>query len=279
MSDDTPTQRYPEGFPPPGGKQPGGTGPDGTQPGADQPGPAEPSPLADAPTERFAAPTPAPQPGPGPVHEPATIPLADATPADVPPGAVPPGTVPPAATPPEGESSKRGLIIALSVIAGVLLLALIGLLIWIAVGAGSPNPAPTETETPSPTPTASETPSASPTPTPTPTETTPPAPPAPADVITSFTASTQQVDCTGQTGSSVPLTFSWATTGTRLWFGVGTDDAKAAGIGEFPTTYTTTPEDGISYQCGMPDKQQRYTITVERPDGSLQSETIVIRET
>ena len=214
--------------------------------------PGEPQPAAadELPTERFSAA--------------GTVP-----PTTVPPyGAVPPTTVPPttATTTPPPKNNK-GLIITLSVIGGVLLLAVIGLLIWIAVS-GTPDPAPTETATPTPTPTATETP----TPTPTPTETV--APP-PADVITSFTASTQSVDCTTAVGGSVPVTFSWATTGVQLWFGVGTDDAKADPFDTFPLEHTID----FDYQCGQPDLQQRYTITVERTDGSTQSETIVVSET
>lgn len=59
-----------------------------------------------------------------------------------------------------------------------------------------------------------------------------------------------------------------------MWFGVGTDDAKAEPFGEFPLNDTID----FDYQCGQPDLQQRYTITVERTDGSTQSQTIVIRE-
>lgn len=256
MSDDTPTQRYPEGFPPAGSNPPvppaeptptAPTAPDGLFPSAASEG------VADAPTERFAAP--------------ATIPPATA---------VPPAGPPASATPPTSGNggNNRGLIITLAVLAGVLLLALIGVLIWIAVAGGSPAPEPTATgsNTPSPTPTESE----SPTPTPTPTETT--APP-PANVITSFTGSTSSVDCTGQGGGSVPIVFSWVTTGTNLWFGIGTDDAFENPYAKFPTTYTTTDADGIAYQCGQPEQQQSYTITVQRSDGSFQSQTLIVKET
>lgn len=241
MSDDTPTQRYPEGFPPPGGQQPGGQ-----QQGAD------------APTERFSA---------AGTQQPV---------GDVPPGAtVPPaGTVPPTAATASGDDGKRkqrGVIIGLAIAAGVLLLALIGLLIWLAVSSGSPTVAPTDSPTPSETP--SESPEPSPTPTPTETETTPP-PPPPADAIASYTASTEQVDCTASGGTPVPVTFSWAATGTMLWFGVGTDDAHADPYGDFPLNYTMD----FDYQCGQQGAQQRYTITVQRTDGTFESRTLVIRE-
>ncbi|MFT4028906.1 MAG: hypothetical protein QM675_03435 [Protaetiibacter sp.] len=266
MSDDTPTRRYPDGFPPPGGATP------------PEPVASESSPLAEAPTELFAAPTDRPAPATIPFADPA--PIANTVPPTntVPPaGTAPPaGTVPPGAATTSGGSSNRGLVIALAVIAGVLLLALIGVLLWIAFANGGSTPtavesaSPSPSTTPSPTPTESESPS--PSPSPTPTETTPP---PPADVITSYTASTASVDCTGQGGGSVPVTFSWATTGETLWFGVGTDDARAEPYDEFPLNYTME----FDYQCGQEDQQQRYTITVLRSDGSTQSETIVIGET
>lgn len=253
MSDDTPTQRYPEGFPPPGG---GPGGPNNPEPGASQPSV---NPAAELPTERF-----------------------DATPAaiGVPPSetglphgdTVPPGA--PLASGDDGGRRQRGLIIGLIVAAAVLLLTLIGVLIWLATSSGSPSAEPTETPTASGTPTETPTP----TPTPTPTETEeppPPPPPPPADAISTFTASVEQADCTASGGDPVPLTFSWAASGARLWFGVGTDDAQANPFGEYPLNYTMND---VSYQCGQPGQQQRYTITVERNDGELESRTIIIRE-
>jgi hypothetical protein len=213
------------------------------------------SPLADAPTERFAA-------------------AGAGAAASVPPASVPPGgTPPPAGRTGDDERRSRGLIIGLAIAGGVLLLALIALLIWLAT---SQTPVAEPTESPTPSASASESPSPSPTPTPTPTETEePPPPPPPADAIASFTASAEQVDCTAAGGTSVPLTFSWAATGNRLWFGVGTDDASAAPFAEYPLNYTM---DEVPYQCGQPGLQQRYTITVERTDGSHESKTLIIRE-
>ena len=266
MSDDTPTQRYPDGFPPPGGRPPGESGqPDAAPTGPTQPLetanslPPEPvppvaSPLADAPTERFAA------PGAGAA-------------ASVPPASVPPGgTSPPVGRTGDDERRSRGLIIGLAIAGGVLLLALIALLIWLAT---SQAPVAEPTESPTPSASATETPTPSPTPTPTETEEPPPPPPPPADAIASFTASAEQVDCTAAGGTSVPLTFSWAATGNRLWFGVGTDDASADPFKEYPLNYTMND---VSYQCGQPGLQQRYTITVERADGSHESKTLIIRE-
>lgn len=272
MSDDTPTQRYPEGFPPPGGPKPGEGD---AQPAASN---------ADVPTERFdalgadAEPTPAVEPA---APTAATIPLVEPV-ADA--GAVPPAAVPPGATTASGDGERRGkgLIIALASLAGVLLIALIALLIWLANSNPPPagDPSETPSATPTPSETASETPSATPTPSETPEETPsaepPPPPPPPAGAITSYSASTTSVDCSG--GGPVPLTFSWAATGTRLWFGIGTDNASNQPFAEFPLVYTTTAADGIAYQCGQPGGQQRYTITVEKSDGTYESKTIIIRE-
>ena len=170
------------------------------------------------------------------------------------------------------ERKSRRLIIILSIIGGVLAIILIILLIVLLVrptGGVTPTPTPTASATVSPSPTASTSPS--PTPTPTPTETTPPPPPPPSP-ITSYTASPEEVDCSG--GGPVPVTFSWATTGETLWFGVGTDDAKAEPYDSFPLNYTLD----FDYQCGQPGDQQIYTITVEQSNGDVTSETITIRE-
>ncbi|TXK19714.1 hypothetical protein [Homoserinibacter sp. GY 40078] len=251
MSDDTPTRRYPDGFPPPEG-EPGA----GRDSGGDDPRPDD----ATAPTERFAEPAPeaASMPAPG---------------SDAPTERFAPPPPPPTrreAMANEAPKRRNGAIIALSIIGGVLLLALIGLLIWIGVSSGS-TPAPSET--PSDTPTPSETTSAPPSEEP---SETPSAEPSeePENVIASFTSSSDTADCTASGGGSVPLSFSWATTGQRVWFGVGTDDAQAEPYGEFQ------PSDSldIDYQCGQPDRQQRYTITVQRPDGTTQSQTLTITE-
>ena len=226
MSDDTPTRRYPDGFPPADGASGAGS--------------------QDAlPTERFAAPG-----------------------TEMPAGAPPDGP-PSAPAPPSGsDGSQRRLVIALAVIGGVLLLAVIGLLIWIGVSSAGPAPVESPTpsaETPSPEPSPSETPS------PEPSET---APPPPTNVIVSFTASTEAVDC-AEDVSSVPVTFSWATNASTVWFGVGTDDAKLAPYDSYPGNHTLTD---FPYQCCQPGGQQSYTISADRTDGSTQSQTIIVRE-
>lgn len=229
MSDDTPTQRYPEGFPP----------------GA-----------ADAPTERFT--TPAAMPG-----------------APVPPPGGPAGPgLPPAD---DGRRQKR-LVIALAVIGGVLLLAVIALLVWIAsMGSGAEPEPTTSTSSPPPTPSATPTPtpaeSATPTPTPTQTETVAP-PPPPAGAIASFTASTNTVDCTASGGNPIPVAFSWDANGKQLWFGIGTTDAHAAPYDSYQLKDTQT----FDYQCNQSSGKQIYTVTVQKADDTFESKALTIRE-
>ncbi len=247
MSDDTPTQRYPEGFPIPDGQA--GQAPQTPQPGSD------------APTERFDATM---QPD-GTVQPAAAVPPA--------------GTVPPASTPPSGdggERKQRGLLIGLGIAAGALLLALIGVLIWVAVSAGSPSPEPTasDSSSPSPTPTESE----SPTPTPTPTEsTTPtPAPPAPdpaPEVIVSYTTSARSVDCTS--GNPVPVTFNWNTTGSSVNFAIGSEFADTA---PYQTGLPAVGGITVDYQCGQASGEQVYSIAVFHNSDVIGRQTIVITE-
>ncbi|MGX5680122.1 hypothetical protein [Schumannella luteola] len=180
-----------------------------------------------------------------------------------------------AAETPREKASKRTIIILASV-GGALLIALIILLILLLTRGGEPGPVPTGSPTPTPTvssasPTPSPTPTTTPTPTPTPTPTQTVAPPPPAPLISSYSASTTDVNCEGQ--DSVPVTFSWSATGDTLWFGVGTTNAKNEPYSEFPLNYTMD----FDYQCGQSSGQQIYTITVQ--DGSdVESETITIRE-
>lgn len=198
--------------------------------------------AADAPTEMLTS-SPDPGAGPDPV-------AADAAPR-----------------------SKRTLVILLAVGGALLLAVLILLIVLLLRGTGSPvlpTPTPTDTSA-SASPTPTET-SATPTPTPTPTETVAPPPPPPPSPISSFTASQGSVNCDGV--SSVTVQFSWATTGQTLWFGVGTDNAKAAPYDTFPLNYTLD----FDYQCGQASGEQKYTITVEAAGGGLTSESIVIRE-
>ena len=198
---------------------PAGATPPASEADAAAAGTPAPDPAADAPTETLVPPPPPPG-------------AVDQTTGDEPP-----------------KKRSKALMITLICIGSALLLALIILLIVLLTSEGTTEP------TPSPAPSSpSPTPSATPTPTPTKTE-EPPAAAAPS--IATYSVDKTQVDCAG--GGTVGVTFSWATTGVTLWFGVGTDDAKAEPFGTFPPTHTID----FDYQCGQPDLQQRYTITVE----------------
>ena len=162
-----------------------------------------------------------------------------------PPTSPPPGD---ASAVPGDARSKRTIIILLAV-GGALLLGVLILLIVLLLRGGStpPSPSPTPTEssaTPSPTPPPT---SPTPTPTPTPTQTVDPPPPSP---ISTFTASDDSVNCDGV--SAVTVQFSWAATGETLWFGVGTDNAKAEPYDTYPLNYTLD----FDYQCGQPSGQR-----------------------
>ncbi len=164
-------------------------------------------------------------------------------------------------------------------ILGVLMLGILIVLVLLLSRGDTPQPvsAPTPTESVEPTPseTPSETPVESATPTPVPSETTappPPPPPPPAGPIKTYTASTTNVNCSGN--SEVPVTFSWSATGVTLWFGVGTTNAKTGGLGEYDLNDTVV----WNYQCGQDGGQQIYTITVEASNGNLTHKTITIKE-
>ena len=163
--------------------------------------------------------------------------------------------------PPEAaeEGKSRKLILILGIIGGVLLIGVIVLLVLLLTQGGGTPSAPTAS------------PTATDTSTPTPTQTTDP-PPPPVGPIKSFTVDDDRVDCEGV--SSAPMRFVWETTGVTLWFGVGTDNAKSAPYDTFPLVYTLD----FDYQCGQPDGQQKYTITVEQSNGDLQSKTIIVKE-
>lgn len=172
------------------------------------------------------------------------------------------------------ERKSRRLIIILASIGGALLLGVIVLLVVLLTrGGGAPGPTASPTTSPTPGPTPSASPSPSPTPAPPPTPTTDPTPPpAPPSPIQSFDVDSTTVDCSG--GGPVPMQFSWVATGETLYFGVGTDNAKNAPYGTYPLIYTLD----IDYQCGQPGGQQRYTITVEQPNGDVTSDTITVSE-
>jgi hypothetical protein len=237
MSDDTPTQRYPAGGEP---VPPAGANPPGAEP-----------PTAPLPDEG-ASPTGATEP---------LAPDAEAPTELFAPPPPPPGTPGTGAGDEPPEKKSKALLITLISIGAALLLAIIILLILLFTGDGD-EPEPTATPT-------SESPT--PTPTPTPTQTEEP-PPLPGPAIASFTGDPTSVDCSG--GGTVPVDFSWATTGTALWFAPDLPDASAGGA-PFPTTSTQT----FNYECGQTGAQRIYTITVQGENGEKASQSVVIRET
>lgn len=261
MSDDPPTERYPDGFPLPGGTpQNNGADPAATERFG--------LPEEPAPTERMTAPgAPATDPAPHvPLH-----PYGEAPTAALPP-TTPPPTQPGSAA--AERRPQRRFIIALSIIGGLLLVALIALIVLLMQPGDGSAPAPTDTqsttpadpgatESPEPTATATE-------PAPTPTETMPPAPPE--NAIGAFIVDQATVDCSGV--SSVPLSFAWIADGTKAWFGVGTTDASAQPVSEVPLE----AEFPFDYQCGQPSGQQIYTLTVQTAAGAKEHATITIRE-
>ena len=203
----------------------------------------------DTPTERFAAPT-----------EP--LPHADG-----------------AATPPDDEGQKRGMLIALIALAGAILVALIVLIIVVLGNGGddeagptpefttteSPSPTPTETESPEP----SEEPSAEPSEEPSVTAAPPPPPPPQSPSFATFNGP-NKATCP-DTSSSVEVTWSWSSANaTSAWFGIGTNNAKAAPFESVPTTATYT----FNYQCS--EASQIYTVTLEDSSGRLTHKTVTV---
>lgn len=189
-----------------------------------------------------------------------------------PPAAVSPSMATAGTAPLASEPSKRGLSrSAIAAIAlGAILLIALAILIFALMqrGAGpaptaSPTPTPTATTTPTPTPT----PTATATPTPTPTETQEEA--APAPTFTVFQAE-NTANCPEETGS-VPIFWSWSIEGaSTVWFGVGTDDARAKPFEEVPTTATYE----FAYQCS--EESQLYTVSTENADGLVTHRTVEV---
>lgn len=189
-------------------------------------------------------------------------------------------TAPTAPTPAvvDDEPRSRTLLYVLIGVGAALVIAIVILLIVLSTR-DQPQPEATESASASASPTPTVTsPSPSPTPTVEQTEDAPPPPPTDDEEpveqgpIKSFSVDDTTVNCDG--ASSVPLEFSWNTTGQTLWFGVGTNNAKNAPYDTFPLVHTLD----FDYQCGQSNGQQTYTITVEQSNGDLLSKTITIKE-
>lgn len=195
----------------------------------------------------------------------------------------------------DGKKKSKTLILLLSILGGVLLIAVVVLLtLLFARGLGGPAPHPdaeastspsaSTSETPSASPSASpsETPSASPSTTPSSAPPPPPPPPSNKTAIDSFTVSPKVVYC----NTSAPVTphlyiqFTWKTTNAnQIGFGVGTDDAIAAGMGwNLPPSGTSAsdfPPGYTEYEFACPSASQTFTLTVSGPDGKFSKKVTV----
>jgi hypothetical protein len=196
---------------------------------------------------------------------------------DIVPPVVPPGTAGPTVPPTPPTRDNRALIITVSIIGGVLLIALAILLtILLTRGAGTPAPSPTPSESasPSPSPTPSEEPSPSATPS------TPPAASGPA--ISSFISTNSEVVCNTSAPSPSPqfIGFSWVATNVdQVYFGVDTDDASQAFLFDnLPPSGNTSnfPEGYDPFEYSCPSASQKYTLTVVGSDGTAVSKSVTI---
>lgn len=189
----------------------------------------------------------------------------------------------PRESPPDPEKGRsRAIIIALSIIGGLLLIAVVVLLTLLLsgrLGAQQPGPSPDPSTSPlaSQDPIPSDTPSSDPTEssaeTAEPTETSPP-PPPPA-IIASYVASPKTVDCSG--GGPVPVTFSWSTSGAKVSFGVGTEFADSQPLEtDLPAAHSYQ----WNYQCGQSGNRQVYSIAVfDNGSNVIARQTVTVTET
>ncbi len=225
--------------------------------------------AGDAPTRAFTQPFDHPGAVPPVPPAPPTAPTQLIRP---PAAAIPPSMTTASTGPLAQEQSKRGLsgaAIAAIVLGAILLIALAILIVALLQRGAGPAP----TESPTPTPTATTTPT--PTPTPTPTETPTPTPTetqeeaAPAPTFTVFQAE-NTANCPDET-SAVPIFWSWSIDGaSTVWFGIGTDDARAEPYEEVPSTATYE----FAYQCS--EESQLYTVTAENADGLVTHRTVEV---
>lgn len=275
MSDDTPTQRLPEGTTPP-------------QPPAAQPA-AQPAQSADVPTQhmddlpldatRILPADQIPQPHAfGAVHEDPVVapyvPLAEPTEMLAPPPAAPapaPGTAPA-----EKPRRRNPLLIALIAVSAVLLVAVAALLVTLLGGDRTPEAAPTAPETSAtpdaePTPSVSAEPEPSEEPEPSAPSTPVAPPPPPPGTVESFTASITAVPCAGV--GSVPVEFSWRTNGDSVTFSVGYVEAEN---GPYETGLPASGSIVVDYQCGREEGEQVYSIAAYAGGSVVGRETVVL---
>lgn len=180
----------------------------------------------------------------------------------------------------DGGKTSKTLIVVLSIIGGILLIAVVVLLTLLfsrgfpgAAPAAMPSESagPSETPSASPSETPSSTPSASPSESASPSPST--SPPTTGPVFTSFSpANNTSVGCTSDSGQ-VSLTFTWASTGaTEAAIGVGTTDAFAGAYETgLPPSGTYTD---ISYQCS--EASQIYTVSIRGTSGQT-NKTVTLK--
>ncbi len=177
-----------------------------------------------------------------------------------------------------GTRRRTALIVGGTLVAGGLAVA-----VWAIATAStsspSPDAAPTVTASASasastsggqisaaPTPAASPVASASVPPT----DAAPPAASAPA--IDDFSVDPVVAVCSDDRESTVPLRFSWSTSGAdRAWIGVATSDASVQPTAEVPTDATAYTD--VSFACR--DAEQVFTLSVQG-SGGVTSRTIAI---
>jgi hypothetical protein len=209
----------------------------------------------DTPTERFEAPTPAASPG--------------------------------------GDRRSKTLIVVLSILGGILLIAVVVLLTLLfsrGIGAPSANPAADvspsastgETPSASPSETPSETPSASPSESPSSAPPPPPPPPPAGPTFTKLNHPSSQSCSAG--GPSFPptrpaFTVSWSSTGAaQAWFVNGTDDAANSGYMQIPLSGN---QNDFPYEqtVDCSDGSNTYTITLVGSNGKHVSKSWTVQIT
>jgi len=181
------------------------------------------------------------------------------------------------------RSPRRMLLIMTAAALVVAVVVVVALVLAFSSGPGGADPSGS-TSTPTASGAAGSTPAgsdpgatASPGATTAPGAVSTPAPPAPpaGPVIDSFSVDPVTAACADDRAATVPLTFSWASTGgAQAWIGVGTTDAQLA-----PTAEVATSADGftgIEFDCF--DTEQVYTLTVGDGTASTSSSVFVTRE-
>ena len=177
------------------------------------------------------------------------------------------------------KKSRRPLVLIL-ILAALVVIAIVVIIVLLLNKAPSTTAA-IGTTTPSASATPTPTPSQSSVATPTPSASHSKAAPVTGLHFTGYSITPEKVDCGATAPASAQyLTIKWTSiNGSEAFFGVGTTDAQANGMGwdlppsgtnhNFPSGY-----DPYSYLCG--NVSQTYTITVIGPGGAKQSKTITV---